>query len=148
MHAAGTHGSSANDVQVTPLLNELRQGNLVGNLENLTKSASEAASDIHKLQTEVQPFHQGFVFALQLHIVTCQARLSIHSLRECAAAPPIYIAIAAHSPNGNALPLGRLQILSSSQKHPICICPACMPLQIRCLMVGVLLQHDVAGLNR
>lgn len=40
-------------MQVTPLLNELRQGNLVGNLENLTKSASEAASDIHRLQTEV-----------------------------------------------------------------------------------------------
>ena len=41
-------------MQVTPLLNELRQGNLVGNLENLTKSASEAASDIHRLQTEVR----------------------------------------------------------------------------------------------
>ena len=40
-------------IQITPLLNELRQGNLVGNLEALTKSASEAASDIHNLQTEV-----------------------------------------------------------------------------------------------
>ena len=40
-------------IQITPLLNELRQGNLVGNLEALTKSASEAASDIHSLQTEV-----------------------------------------------------------------------------------------------
>ncbi|KAA6424956.1 MAG: ATP-binding cassette superfamily [Trebouxia sp. A1-2] len=39
--------------EITPLLNELRQGNLVGNLEALTKSASEAASDIHNLQTEV-----------------------------------------------------------------------------------------------
>ena len=45
--------SGAGMLQVTPLLNELRQGNLVGNLENLTKSASEAASDIHRLQTEV-----------------------------------------------------------------------------------------------
>ena len=39
--------------QITPLLNELRQGNLVGNLEALTKSASEAAADIHNLQSEV-----------------------------------------------------------------------------------------------
>jgi hypothetical protein len=40
-------------VQIVPLLNDLRNGNLVGNLEALTKSASEAAADIHKLQNEV-----------------------------------------------------------------------------------------------
>eukprot|EP00891_Asterochloris_glomerata_P002185 jgi/Astpho2/2185/Aster-03176 len=39
--------------EVTPLLSELRSGNLVGNLEALTQSASEAAADIHRLQTEV-----------------------------------------------------------------------------------------------
>ncbi len=41
-------------MQVTPLLSELRSGNLVGNLEALTQSASEAAADIHRLQTEVR----------------------------------------------------------------------------------------------
>lgn len=40
-------------LQITPLLSELRQGNLVGNLEALTKSAAEAVADIHSLQTEV-----------------------------------------------------------------------------------------------
>jgi hypothetical protein len=39
--------------EITPLLSELRQGNLVGNLEALTKSAAEAVADIHSLQTEV-----------------------------------------------------------------------------------------------
>ncbi|KAL3152198.1 hypothetical protein ABBQ32_001285 [Trebouxia sp. C0010 RCD-2024] len=48
--------------EVTPLLNELRQGNLVGNLENLTKSASEAASDIHRLQTEVSTLHMQLTY--------------------------------------------------------------------------------------
>lgn len=52
-------------LQVTPLLNELRSGNLVGNLEALTKSASEAASDIHRLQTEVTSiFHCGTYLSL------------------------------------------------------------------------------------
>ncbi len=41
------------DLQVTPLLSELREGNMVNNLEDLTRSASEAAADIHRLQDEV-----------------------------------------------------------------------------------------------
>ena len=61
---------SALCLQITPLLNELRQGNLVGNLEALTKSASEAATDIHNLQTEVHlacnalvsPAYSNFLF--------------------------------------------------------------------------------------
>lgn len=40
-------------LQVTPLLSELREGNMVNNLEDLTRSASEAAADIHRLQDEV-----------------------------------------------------------------------------------------------
>lgn len=40
-------------LQVTPLLSELREGNMVNNLEELTRSASEAAADIHRLQDEV-----------------------------------------------------------------------------------------------
>jgi len=40
--------------QVTPLLADLRAGNLVGNLEALTRSAAEAAEDIHRLQSEVR----------------------------------------------------------------------------------------------
>ena len=40
--------------QVTPLLSELREGNMVNNLEELTRSASDAAADIHRLQNEVQ----------------------------------------------------------------------------------------------
>ena len=40
-------------LQVTPLLSELREGNMVNNLEDLTASASEAAADIHRLQDEV-----------------------------------------------------------------------------------------------
>ncbi|CAK0785439.1 hypothetical protein CVIRNUC_008648 [Coccomyxa viridis] len=39
--------------EVTPLLSELREGNMVNNLEDLTRSASEAAADIHRLQDEV-----------------------------------------------------------------------------------------------
>lgn len=34
---------------------ELREGNLVSNLEDLMRSASLAATDIQQLQTEVQP---------------------------------------------------------------------------------------------
>ena len=41
--------------QVTPLLADLRSGNLVGNLEALTRSAADAAADIHQLQNEVPP---------------------------------------------------------------------------------------------
>ena len=40
--------------QVTPLMTELRQGGLVSNIEELTKSASEAATDIRRLQHEVR----------------------------------------------------------------------------------------------
>lgn len=40
---------------MTPLLADLRSGNLVGNLEALTRSAAEAAADIHQLQNEVRP---------------------------------------------------------------------------------------------
>ena len=40
-------------VQVTPLLGELREGDLVGNIEALTRSAAQAAADIHRLQNEV-----------------------------------------------------------------------------------------------
>lgn len=47
MHGCGV-------VQVTPLLSELREGNMVNNLEELTRSASDAAADIHRLQNEVQ----------------------------------------------------------------------------------------------
>ncbi len=39
--------------QVTPLLGELRQGDLVGNMEALTRSAAQAAADITRLQGEV-----------------------------------------------------------------------------------------------
>ena len=41
-------------MQVTPLLSELREGSVVANMEELTRSASEAAADIHKLQNEVR----------------------------------------------------------------------------------------------
>lgn len=36
------------------MLSELREGNMVNNLEELTRSASDAAADIHRLQNEVQ----------------------------------------------------------------------------------------------
>lgn len=39
--------------EVIPLLVELRQGGLVGNVEALTQVAAEAAADIQRLQTEV-----------------------------------------------------------------------------------------------
>jgi ABC-type transporter Mla subunit MlaD len=39
--------------EVIPLLTELRQGGLVGNVEALTQVAAEAAADIQRLQTEV-----------------------------------------------------------------------------------------------
>ena len=39
--------------EITPLLKELRAGNLVGNVEALTQVAAEAAADIQKLQNEV-----------------------------------------------------------------------------------------------
>ena len=39
--------------EVIPLLIELRQGGLVGNVEALTQVAAEAAADIQRLQTEV-----------------------------------------------------------------------------------------------
>lgn len=39
---------------MTPLLGELRQGDLVGNVEALTRSAAQAAADIHRLQGEVR----------------------------------------------------------------------------------------------
>lgn len=39
--------------QVSPLLSELREGDLVGNVEALTRSAAQAAADIHRLQGEV-----------------------------------------------------------------------------------------------
>ncbi len=57
-------------IQITPLLNELRQGNLVGNLEALTKSASEAASDIHNLQTEVSSLCLVRMFCSNTYDVT------------------------------------------------------------------------------
>jgi len=57
-------------IQITPLLNELRQGNLVGNLEALTKSASEAASDIHNLQTEVPSLCVVCMFCSIMYDVT------------------------------------------------------------------------------
>lgn len=41
------------DLQVTPLLTELREGNFVENLEGLTQSASLAAADIRQLQNDV-----------------------------------------------------------------------------------------------
>lgn len=40
-------------VQITPLLSELREGNMMADLESLVRSASEAAADLQKLQTEV-----------------------------------------------------------------------------------------------
>lgn len=43
-------------LQVTPILAELREGNLVGNLDALTASASLAAADIHQLQNDVSTF--------------------------------------------------------------------------------------------
>lgn len=45
---------SALTAQVTPILAELREGNLVGNLDALTASASLAAADIHQLQNDVR----------------------------------------------------------------------------------------------
>ena len=39
--------------ELTPLLNDLRAGGLVNNLEALTKSVAEAASDIQSLQQAV-----------------------------------------------------------------------------------------------
>ena len=41
-------------MQVIPLMQQLRQGGLMGHLEELTKSASAAATDIHRLQNEVR----------------------------------------------------------------------------------------------
>ena len=55
-HASAEHATSKAEgwLQVTPLLADLRAGNLVGNLEALTRSAAEAAEDIHRLQSEVR----------------------------------------------------------------------------------------------
>lgn len=39
--------------EILPLLTELRQGSLVGNVEALTQVAAEAAADIQRLQSEV-----------------------------------------------------------------------------------------------
>mmetsp|Transcript_15027 Transcript_15027/g.45378 ORF Transcript_15027/g.45378 Transcript_15027/m.45378 type:complete len:407 (-) Transcript_15027:771-1991(-) len=39
--------------QVIPLLQELRAGDMVGNVEALTRSAAQAAADLHRLQNEV-----------------------------------------------------------------------------------------------
>lgn len=47
------HTFDMGHVQITPLLSELREGHLVGQVEALTRSASEAAQDIHRLQHEV-----------------------------------------------------------------------------------------------
>ena len=53
--SAFMHGPEVpHGLQVTPLLSELREGNMVNNLEDLTRSASEAAADIHRLQDEVR----------------------------------------------------------------------------------------------
>eukprot|EP00951_Prasinocladus_malaysianus_P045259 scaffold599280_cov52-Prasinocladus_malaysianus.AAC.1 len=39
--------------EVIPLLQDVRQGDMMGNLESLTATASTAAEDIHRLQNEV-----------------------------------------------------------------------------------------------
>ncbi|KAK9829546.1 hypothetical protein WJX72_006404 [[Myrmecia] bisecta] len=39
--------------EVTPLLNELRQGSLVGNLEEMTKTVADVMADVRKLENEV-----------------------------------------------------------------------------------------------
>ncbi|KAG2441473.1 hypothetical protein HXX76_003095 [Chlamydomonas incerta] len=52
--AAPLVGSAAELVeQLTPLLAELRGGGLVGNIEALTRTAADAASDIRRLQSSV-----------------------------------------------------------------------------------------------
>ena len=54
--------------EVIPLLTELRQGWLVGNVEALTQVAAEAAADIQRLQTEV--LTEGNVRALRESVQT------------------------------------------------------------------------------
>ena len=51
---------------MTPLLGELRQGDLVGNMEALTRSAAQAAADITRLQGEVIGMPTSTVFGLML----------------------------------------------------------------------------------
>lgn len=54
--------------EVVPILKEVRQGQLVGNMETLTSTASEAANDIHRLQNEV--LTQDNVDALRQSVLT------------------------------------------------------------------------------
>lgn len=54
--------------EIVPLLQELRGGNLVGNVEALTQVAAEAAADIQRLQTEV--LTEGNVKALRESVQT------------------------------------------------------------------------------
>ena len=63
-------------LQVTPLLSELREGNMVNNLEDLTRSASEAAADIHRLQDEVRRGPASYVPCCDAHYYH---RAAIHS---------------------------------------------------------------------
>ncbi|GFR46251.1 hypothetical protein Agub_g7800 [Astrephomene gubernaculifera] len=55
MEAAGPLVATASQLteQLTPLLAELRGGGLVGNVEALTRTASDAAADIRRLQSAV-----------------------------------------------------------------------------------------------
>lgn len=70
---AAANASSA--AQVTPLLAELRSGNVVANLEALTASAADAARDLHKLQNEARPprMHRcsAFYQSVRWHRVLC-----------------------------------------------------------------------------
>lgn len=61
---------------MTPLLGELRQGDLVGNIEALTRSAAQAAADITRLQGEVHflsPLSVLFVLLLVKSLRSAEA---------------------------------------------------------------------------
>ena len=59
---------------MTPLLGELRQGDLVGNIEALTRSAAQAAADITRLQGEVTGTLASVILAGNLKIASGSGR--------------------------------------------------------------------------
>jgi hypothetical protein len=71
--------------EVVPILKEVRQGQLVGNMETLTSTASEAANDIHRLQNEV--LTQDNVDALRQSVLTLTKTLEHIEVRPSSIPP-------------------------------------------------------------
>lgn len=68
------HITSALCAQLMPLLEEIRQGGLLGNVEALTAIAADAAAEIQRLQVEV--LTDGNVRALRDSVQTLTRTLS------------------------------------------------------------------------